>query len=96
MELRHEHWISTKHRLRYFHVTIGYCLSYASNGETQLQGYMDSDSVGSANDRNSAFDVCFSLDFVMISRMSRKQAFVTLSTIEPKYIAPCLACCEGV
>jgi hypothetical protein len=42
-------------------------LRYASNSNIQLHGFTDSDWVGSANDINSTFGICFSLGSAMIS-----------------------------
>jgi hypothetical protein len=36
VELRHFHWVATKHVLRYLHGTIGYGLRYVSGGEVWL------------------------------------------------------------
>ena len=64
--------------------------------DVQLHGFTDSNWAGSADDRKSTYGICFRLGYVMISWASRKQKFVALNTTEAKYIATCLACCEGV
>ena len=71
VESRHFHWVAAKHVLRYLHGTIGYGLRYVS-GEVRLQGYTDSDLEGSAVDRKSTSERCFSLGSAMISWFSRK------------------------
>jgi hypothetical protein len=43
VELRHFHWVATKHVLRYLRGTVGYGLRYDSGGEVRLQGYTDYD-----------------------------------------------------
>jgi N6-adenosine-specific RNA methylase IME4 len=43
VEVRHVHWIKTKHVLRYIHGTIGYGLRYVSVGYVKLQDYTNSD-----------------------------------------------------
>ena len=48
VEPRHEHWIATKHILRYLRETIMYGLRYTSNSEVKLHGFTDSDWAGSA------------------------------------------------
>jgi hypothetical protein len=58
----------------------------------QLHGFIDSDWAGSVDDKRSATWICFSLSFVTMSWVSRKQNSVALSTIEEKYIATCDAC----
>jgi hypothetical protein len=64
--------------------------------DIQLHGFINSDWVGSANDRRSATWICFSMSFAMMSWASRKQNFVALSTAEAEYIAACDACTEAV
>jgi hypothetical protein len=43
VEPRQEHWIATKHILRYLHGTITYGLRDASNSDVQLHGFTNSD-----------------------------------------------------
>jgi hypothetical protein len=73
VEPRHVHWIETKHVLRYLHGTVGYGLRYVSDGEVKLQGYTDSDWVGSAVDQKITSGCCFNLGSGMISWLSRKR-----------------------
>eukprot|EP00253_Pinus_taeda_P036516 PITA_36516 len=96
VEPRHEYWIAVKHVLRYLCGTVSYGLRYVSNGEVQLQGYTNSDWERSAKDRKSTSRCCFSLGSAMISWMSKKQTFVTLSTVEVEYNAASLASCEAM
>jgi hypothetical protein len=49
-----------------------YGLRYLGDGEVKLQGYTDSDWIGSAIYKKSTSRCCFSLGVVMISRFSRK------------------------
>jgi hypothetical protein len=62
----------------------------------RLQGYADSDWVGSTIDRKSTFRCCFNLGSAMVSWCSRKQTFVALSTAEAEYIAICMTVREAV
>jgi hypothetical protein len=80
MEARHEHWIAANHIWRYLRGMLNYSLRYVSNNDVQLKGYTDSDWAGSARDRNSTSSVCFSLGSTMISCLSRKHNYVSLST----------------
>jgi hypothetical protein len=75
VEPRHEHWIVAKHILRYLCGTLNYGLRYVSNNDVQLQGYIDYDWEGSADDKKSTSGVCFSLGSTMISWISRKHKF---------------------
>jgi hypothetical protein len=83
-EPRKLHWVVAKHVLRYLHGTVGYGLRYFSSGEVMLQGYTNSDWVGSVDDRKSTFGTCFSLGSSMISWISRKQKYVALNTVEAR------------
>jgi hypothetical protein len=80
VELRHFHWVATKHVLRYLCGTIGYGMRYDLGGEVRLQGYTDFDWAGSAVDRKSTSGCCFNLGSTMISWFSRKQTSVALNT----------------
>jgi hypothetical protein len=62
-----EHWIVTKHVLRYIHGTINYVLRYTTSSDIQLHGFIDSDWVGSVEDKKSTSGMCFSLGSTMIS-----------------------------
>jgi hypothetical protein len=69
---RQEHWVPTKHILRYLHGMIMYGLRYASNIEVKLHGFSDSDWAGSSEDRKSTYGLCFNLGSSIISWASRK------------------------
>ena len=47
-DLRHVHLIATKHILRYLRGTVDYGIKYDANQKIKLEGYVDSDWVGSA------------------------------------------------
>ena len=61
-----------------------------------MEGYVDSDWVGSAIDRKSTSGCCFSMGVGVISWFSRKQSCVALSTAEAEYVATCSSSCEVV
>jgi hypothetical protein len=90
VEPRQEHWVATKHVLRYLRGIVEYGLRYLGDGEVKLQGYSDSDWVGSATDRKSTSGCCFSLGSMMISWFNRKQTSVALSSTEAEYMATVL------
>ena len=79
--------------MRYLRGTIDYGLKYEANQKINLEGYVDSDWVGSAIDRKRTSECCFSMGSCVISWFSRKQSCVALSTTEAEYVA---ACCEAV
>jgi hypothetical protein len=93
---RQTHLIAAKHVLRYLRGTVGYGLRYASSVDLSLQGYADADWEGSAVDRKSTFDCCFTLGSAMVSWCSRKHSSVALSTAKVEYIALSVAVCEAV
>jgi hypothetical protein len=51
VEPRNSHLVAAKHVSRYLHGMIGYGLRYVSDGEVKLQGYENSDWLGSAVDK---------------------------------------------
>jgi hypothetical protein len=84
VEPRQEHWVATKHVLRYLRGTMEYGLRYLGDGEVKLQVYTDSDWAGSATDRKSTLGCCFSLGSTMVSWFSRKQTSVALSSAKSR------------
>jgi hypothetical protein len=92
VEQRHEHWIVTKHVLRYIRGAINYGLRYIASSDIQLHGFTNSDWARSAEERKSTSRMCFILGSTMISWGSRKHKSVVLSTVEAEYIATCEAC----
>ena len=70
--LRHVHLIAAKHILRYLRGTIDYGMKYESNPKINLEGYVNSDWVGSAIDRKSTSGCCFSMGLGVISWFSKK------------------------
>ena len=93
---KHIHLIGAKHVMRYLKGTLDYGLRYKSSGEINLHGYVDSDWGGSAKDRKSTSECCFSLGSCMISWFSRKKTIIALSTTEDEYIASYSTCTEVV
>ena len=86
---RHVHLIAIKHILRYLKGTIDYELKYKANQKINLEGYVDSDWVGSAIDRKSTSGCCFSMGSGVFSLFSRKPSCVALSTAEVEYVVAC-------
>jgi hypothetical protein len=95
VEPRHEHWIATKHVLRYICGTINYGLRYTASNNIQLHGFTDSDWAGSVEDRKSTSGMCFSLGSAMISWGSKKHRYVALNIAEAEYMVACEACTEA-
>ena len=59
-----------------------------------LVGYSNADWAGSVDDRKSTSGGCFYLGNNLVSWMSKKQNFVSLSTAEAKYITPGSCCTQ--
>ena len=72
VELKHDHWMTTKHILRYLRGTINYCLKYDRRNDAQLIGYTDSDWGDNEQDGRSTTRGCFGMGSSMVSWTSRK------------------------
>ena len=94
--MRHVHLITAKHILRYLRGTVDYGLKYKVDQKINLEGYVDSDWVGSDIDRKRTFGCCFSMQLGVISWFSRKHSCMALSTAEAEYVTTCSASCEVV
>ena len=69
--MRNFHLIAAKHILRYLRGTVDYGLKYNMNQNINLEGYVDSDWVGSAIDRKRTSRCFFSMRSGVISWFSR-------------------------
>ena len=77
---RELHWRYLKRLLRYIKTTIDFTLNYTkSEAEAKLQGFTDSDYVGSIEDRKSTSGYVFKYGNCTISWNSSKQKTVSLS-----------------
>lgn len=81
LEPHHDHWITSKHILRYFRGTIRHYLKYDCK-EIKLIGFTYFDWGGSESDGRNITGGFFSLGPAMISWMSRKKVTIALSSIE--------------
>ena len=64
---RHVHLIPAKYILRYLRGTIYYGIKYEVSQKINLEGYVDSNWVGSAIDRKITSGCCFSMGLGVIS-----------------------------
>ena len=62
IDQRHVHLIAAKHILMYLKGTVDYGLRYDVNQKINLEGYVDSDWVGSASNRKSTSGCYFSME----------------------------------
>ncbi|TYH82844.1 hypothetical protein ES332_D02G089200v1 [Gossypium tomentosum] len=81
------HMKAAKTILRYLKGTIEFGLFYSSYHDFQLMGFCDSDFFVDIDDRKSCRGFVFFLGDCCISRSSKKQPIVTLSTCEVEYVA---------
>jgi hypothetical protein len=96
VEPRRVHLVVAKHVMRYLKGTMDYGLSYDGDHDFTLNGYTDADWSGNIADRKRTSGCCFSLGSAMISWQSKKQANISLSTVEAEYIATCSASCKDI
>eukprot|EP00253_Pinus_taeda_P019705 PITA_19705 len=96
IEPRHDHWVATKHILRYLRGTIYHCLKYEKGKDVLLTGFIDSDWGGYEKDGRNTTGGCFSLGLSMVSWMSRKKETVAISSVEAEYVAACEVSREAV
>ena len=83
----HVHLITAKHISRYLKCTIDYGLKYEVNQKTNLEGYVDSKWGGSAINRKSTSECCFSMGSGVISWFGRMESCMVLSTTAVKDVA---------
>lgn len=83
---RKTHWILAKRVLRYLSGTSHLGITY-SKTEENLVAYTDSDWAGDIDDRRSCTGNVLMLSGGPISWKSKKQASVSLSTMEAEYVA---------
>ena len=90
------HWQAAKRILRYVNGTKQYGILYTTTHDFRLVGYTNSDWARSVDDRKSTSGYVFHLDSGAISRASKKQLIVSLSTTEAEYVATTTEVCRAV
>ncbi|GAU33196.1 hypothetical protein TSUD_206550 [Trifolium subterraneum] len=93
------HMVAAKRILRYLKDTQDFGLAFpTSNKESkiELEGFSDSDWCGDKEDRRSTSGYWFRFKNSPISRSSRKQSTVALSSCEAEYVAAAQAACQAV
>jgi hypothetical protein len=90
------HMVAVKRIFRYLRGTTHYSLVYTREGNTDLQGYSDSDWAGDVATRKSTGGYVFMLGGAAVSWSSKKQQTVALSSTEAEYIALASAIQEAV
>ena len=90
------HLTAAKRILRYLKGTVYLGLSYKKCADGNLIGYSDADWAGDVDDRHSTSGNVFLLAKGAVSRLSKKQATVALSTAEAEYVALSAATQEAI
>ena len=85
---------AVKRIIKYVGGTCDYGLFYSKESNLSLVSFSDSDWAGNAGDRKSTTGGCFYVGANLIAWMSKKQNFVSLSTVEAKYIAAGSCCTQ--
>ena len=91
---KESHLTAVKQIIRYINGTPDYGLWYSKDSNACLVKYSDADWAGSVDDRKSTLGGCFYLGNNLVSWMSKKQNFVTLSIAEAEYIAAGSCCTQ--
>ena len=81
------HMIALKRIIKYVKTTADFGAWYSKDINDVLDGYPNAGWAGNADDRKSTSGGCFYVGNNLVSWMSKKQNFISLSTVEDKYIA---------
>jgi len=95
VEPKSVHWAAARHILRYVHGIVEYGLRYTRGDDIRLCGFKDADWVGSSVERKCTSGYCFNVGSRMVSRCSRKQKAVALSSTEAEYMTATIATYEA-
>ena len=90
-----DHWSALKDVLRYLSGTAHLRL-HLGGGGASLQGWSDADWAGDVDSRRSTTGFIFKLGDGAITRSSKRQNIVTVSTAEAEYTAACSATREAL
>ncbi|MCO5605894.1 hypothetical protein L7F22_060080 [Adiantum nelumboides] len=82
---RKPHLDAVRRILRYVRATLDYALFYDASTQVQVHGYTDSDWVGSISDRRSTSGYMFSFGSAVVTRSSKKQSTIALSSTKAEY-----------
>ena len=93
---KYSHWQERKRILKYVNGTKGFGILYTTENDFKLVGYIDSDWIGSLDDRKSNARYMFHMGSVIISWASKKQPIVAQSIVEVEYIAENVVVCQAI
>ena len=89
---KESHMTALKRIIKYVKTTAEFGVWCSKDTNDVLAGYSDADWAGNAEDRKSTSRSCFYMGNNLISWMSKKQNFISLSTGEAEYIAAGSCC----
>ena len=84
---RIEHWKGLLHDISYIKNTMDYGLTYSRDSELTPLSYIDADYGGCRDTRRSTSGYVFTMSGGLVTRSSKRQVTVALSTVEAKYVA---------
>jgi hypothetical protein len=91
---KESHLTTVKRIIKYVKDTLLYDIWYSRETNLVVVGYSDADWAGNADDRKSTSGGCFYVGNNLMAWMSKKQASISLSTTEAKYIAAGSCCTQ--
>lgn len=90
------HLVVAKRIFQYLQGTTDFGLFYENGEKAYLFGFIDNDYVGYPNERKSTSGYVFMLGTRAVSWSLKKQAIVTLSTIEPEFVVAITCACQAI
>jgi hypothetical protein len=91
---KESHLTAVKRIIRYVNGTLLYGIWYSRETILVVAGYSVKDWAGNADDRKSTSGGCFYVGNNLVAWMSKKQASISLSTVEAEYIAAGSCCTQ--
>jgi hypothetical protein len=91
---KESHLTAVKRIIRYLNDIVLYGIWYSRETNLVVVGYSNTDWAGNADDRRSTSGGCFYVGNNRVAWMSKKQASISLSTVEVEYIAAGSCCTQ--
>jgi hypothetical protein len=91
---KESHHTAVKRIIMYVNDTLLYGICYYRETNLVIVGYSDADWAGNADDRKSTSGGCFYVGNNLVAWMSKKQASISLSTVDAEYIAAGSCCTQ--
>jgi hypothetical protein len=91
---KQSHLVAVTRIFKYFKGIMTYSLWYPRNQNFQLTTYSDADWANCVDERKNTSGRAFFLDDSLVSWLSKKQGYISLSTIEAEYIVATTCCTQ--